>query len=99
MCHVLAVPGIADIAFAIHDNQAACALGLRAKHRDGRLSRFTRNQPAPYEISRSFSDQQANEIFSIARTGNSRVLIGIEAAAYQWRIAHPSGILVVKTAR
>jgi hypothetical protein len=96
---VLSVPRETNIAQAIHDDQAAAALRFRAKEGDCGLASGARIGTVGNEVGGPFGDEQAYKIFSLARTGDGGIIIGVKAATWEGRVADPTGILVGNAAR
>ena len=81
--HVLAVPGEADIAFSIDDDQAACAGGFGSEKGNCCCGGIAGYFSMSYEVGGAFGYQQTHEIFTIACAGNGGVVVRIEATAYE----------------
>src|SRR5579884_1927467 len=99
MHHVLAVPGKTEVGVAIHQDQASSSFGFCAQKSYRGFSCLACTRTMRDEISSTFGDHQANEIFSIACTRYGRILVRIEATAHQWRISHPPWIFIMNAAR
>ena len=92
--HILAVPGEADIAFSIDNDQAACSGSFGSEQGNCCCGGIAGCFSMSYEIGGAFGYQQAHEIFTIACAGNGSVVVRIEATTYEGRVAYTTRILV-----
>src|SRR6266700_2813608 len=88
------VPGIADVAEVVNNNQAtgSCRLGLQ--YGNGGFGGVLGGDTTGNNVGGTLGDQEAHEVFAIAGAGDSCMFVGIEATADQGRVADTPWILI-----
>src|SRR5262249_48398097 len=76
--HMVAVPGKTKIALAVYDDQATGARGSCSEQDDGRLCGLSSGLSTGDEIGGAFGDEQAHEVFAVARAGDGGMIVGVE---------------------
>src|SRR5205823_361138 len=97
--HVFTIPGKTNISRAIYDYQPSGTFSLCSKQSYRSFRCIPRANPTGHKISRAFSNEQARKILTLARTGDCRVLVSIEATSHKRSITHSSRVLIENTSR